>query len=304
MHFLILTASLLLLSFTALAEEKTNDIKTPLPAEKEAEIKKEVRTYDEVLNSRYGLFPHRGTFLLPFTYNATPDQSLYQAQRTDPEDQNNGDYNRHVEAEFQVSFLVPIYRKIARTEWDLITAYTHHAWWQLYNARWSRPFRETNYSPELFARRIFTDPPGLGQWRLLAFDAGYIHQSNGQIKEQSRSWDRLFVRSATRYYDTTMVVALWYRIPEKKVDDDNSSIHKYLGIGEFDLTHNFGKHTLGFHTPIAWNYYSLEVRYSIPWRDQWRFYTSVRSGYGHSLNDYNHETQRIGVGIILSDSLD
>jgi len=77
-----------------------------------------------------------------------------------------------------------------------------------------------------------------------------------------------------------------------------------MGIGEFDVTQNFGKHTVGFRTPVAWSYYSFELRYSYPWRDQWRIYTTVRTGYGQSMNDYNHETQRIGVGIVLDDFLD
>lgn len=286
---------------SAYAEEP---LATPLPPAEEADMEKKIKEYDKLLDSNYGLFPHRGTFILPFTYNATPDQSMYEANRTGPEDFNNGDYNRKVEAELQISFLVPVYRRLLRTDWDLVAGYTHHAWWQLYNARWSRPFRETNYSPELFGRYLFKTPPGLGKWRLINFDTGFVHQSNGQIKEVSRSWDRLFVRSSTRYESLLVNLSLWYRLPEKSENDDNPTISKYMGIGEINLAKNFGHHTLAVHTPIAWSYYSFELKYSYPWRDQWRIYTAVRTGYAHSLNDYNHETQRIGVGIILEDFID
>lgn len=281
-----------------------DELTTPLTPQDKTQLEKKIKDYDILLNSEYGLFPHRGTFILPFTYNATPDQSLYAPNRTDLEDFNNGDYNRNVEAEFQISFLVPIYRKLGHSDWDLVAGYTHHAWWQLYNARWSRPFRETNYTPELFGRYLFKDLPGIGRWRLINFDVGYMHQSNGQIKTQSRSWDRLFIRSTTNVESYTLNLSLWYRIPEKSDNDDNPTIEKYMGIGEIDLSKNFGHHTLAFHSPIAWDYYSLELKYSYPWRDKWRLYTAIRSGYAHSLNDYNHETQRIGVGIILQDFQD
>lgn len=297
----------LLLSTSFAAEsdaKKKNPIVTPLPAEDEKEIKEKVEAYDKLLNNQYGLFPHRGTYLLPFTYNATPDQSVYQSIPRGPEDLNNLEYNRHVEAEFQISFLVPIYRKIAKTDWDIITAYTHHSWWQLYNARWSRPFRENNYHPEIFARNGFEQPKGLGRWRFINFDVGYMHQSNGQYGIMSRSWDRLFVRSLALLEDFFLSTTLWYRLPEDSATDDNPTITKYMGIGELDMYKNFGKHTLGFRTPIAWRYYSLELKYSYPWRDQWRVYTAIRSGYAMSMNDYNHETQRIGVGIILENFID
>jgi phospholipase A1 len=291
------------LTLEAVAAQR-DSLVTPLPPAAEADIQKKVAAYDKLLDNHYGLFPHRGTFLLPFTYNATPDQSVYQSIPRGPADQNNLDYNRKVEAEFQISFLVPVYRKIAGSDWDLITAYTHHSWWQLYNARWSRPFRENNYHPELFARNGFEQPKGLGRWRFLNFDLGYMHQSNGQYGAMSRSWDRLFVRTLARFEDLYVSTSLWYRLPENRANDDNPTITKYMGHGELNVYKNFGMHTVGLHTPIAWAYYSLELKYSYPWRDQWRFYTAVRSGYALSMNDYNHETQRIGVGIILENFID
>jgi outer membrane phospholipase A len=57
-------------------------------------------------------------------------------------------------------------------------AYTQQSQWQVYNGDSSRPFRETNDEPELFAA-VHPDVNELGwRWRLAAI--GLNHQSNGR----------------------------------------------------------------------------------------------------------------------------
>lgn len=310
--FKLLVVNTLLMSsaFVWAQEEKTSKIQEVKEKIKEKievaqvkeDAKKEVLTYDRLLNSKYSLFPHKGTYLLPVSYNASayPGNDEAYVNRLG----NDGELNKKLEAEFQISFLLPIYRKIAKTEWDIVVAYTHHSWWQIYNEEWSRPFRETNYTPELFGRRILKNPLSLFNFQLIGLDVGYMHQSNGQVQLLSRSWDRLFVRGLIKRGPLSMTGTLWWRIPETGKKDDNPTIHKYMGYGELEAYQSFGKHTVGLKVPIAWDYYSVDLKYSYPWKDQWRFFVNARSGYGHSLIDYNRETQRIGVGIILEDFMD
>lgn len=258
--------------------------------------------YNQLLDSRYTLFPHKGTFLMPLTINEMTHEKLYSGiKATEPA---RGDYYKTNEAEFQISFLIPVIRGSEYKDWDLLFAYTHHAWWQVYNSDWSRPFRETNYMPELFARKLILKKIGNTNFRLTTFDFGYVHQSNGEIQMLSRSWDRIFLRATAIHDDFMMNITGWYRIPEKKRDDDNPDIYNYMGIGEIELIKSFNKHTLNFKTPITTQHFSSDIKYSYPWKNKMRWFFRFQGGYGHSLIEYNLPVQRYGVGIILEEFYD
>lgn len=190
------------------------------------------------------------------------------------------------------------------SHFDLNVAYTHHAWWQLYNPENSRPFRETNYMPEIFVRYVDPSTSRVGGFDLMAADFGLVHQSNGQIQILSRSWNRVYARGVLQNQGFQIFTTLWYRIPETVKEDDNRDIYKYMGYGEFEITKSFGKHTVTFKTPLASRHFSTDFKYSYPWKENLRWYASVETGYGHSLIEYNRSTQRFGVGVVLDSFID
>jgi phospholipase A1 len=259
--------------------------------------------YFKLLSTKYVLIPYKGTFLLPIVYNPKPNEDIYDGIKKSLSG-NNSDFYKKEETEFQFSFMIPIQRKVFSSNFDLNVAYTHHAWWQIYNSENSRPFRETNYMPEIFLRYIDPSESRFMGFDLMAFDVGFIHHSNGQIQLLSRSWNRLF---ATAYFQNTgyqFFTTLWYRIPESSNTDENKNIYKYLGYGKFEISKSFGLHTISLKTPIAATHFTLDFKYSYPWKENVRWYASFETGYGNSLIEYNRYSQRFGLGLVLDSFID
>ncbi len=259
------------------------------------EIKRE---YLSLLDKNYGFIPYRGTYLLPLSYSNDPNRKAYESITSLEEFSDRGQFNQNLEAEFQISFAFPIVRKLGG-KYDLLMAYTHQSWWQVYNSDWSKPFRETNYMPEVFLRNIGANTMSLFglDIDLLAYDFGYVHQSNGQIQELSRSWDRVFLRGVT-YIDKTLIsMTIWYRFPEKSSDDDNSDIYKYKGYGEIDIIHSFKKSDIHFRFVPGESRQGYELTYTYPINKGLRFMAKASYGYGLSMIGYDHDARRIGLGV-------
>jgi phospholipase A1/A2 len=262
--------------------------------------------YDNLLKSKYSLPYHKGSFIMPVVYNWSPNEKIYtDFKAVEPENAGNAYYEK-VEAEFQMSFLLPAYRNIGGSkQWDLFFGYTHHAWWQVYNDEWSQPFRETNYTPELFTRYMPEKPYRFfSSLDFSAFDIGYMHNSNGQIKLLSRSWDRIVGRTFVDLPFVSMIVSGWYRVPKSSRTDQNKDIHKYMGYGDVEFIKVIGKHSFNISTQIGAERFGSTFRYSYPWKDGFRWLASFDGGYGRSLIEYNESVQRFGIGIALENFLD
>lgn len=254
--------------------------------------------YYRLLDTKYVLLPHQSTYLLPFVFNSLPHESIYQQTKQLNTD-NNGDLYKTVEAEFQISFMIPVQRSVFGSNIDLNFAYTHHAWWQVYNSDWSRPFRETNYMPEIFVRYVDPVVSKIAGFDFNGVDFGYIHQSNGQVQLLSRSWDRIFARAYLKRSGFLFILKGWYRLPEKSTVDDNKDIYNYMGLGELEIIKSIGKHNFTYKTPLLSHHFSSDLKYSYPWKDRLRWYLSYQAGYGHSMIEYDRPTQRYGAGITL-----
>ena len=95
----------------------------------------------EALDNVFAITQHRQNYLLPFTYVKDPNSAGNQDLTEENVDSK--------EAKFQVSMKLPLY--LEDTGFDgLYFGFTLTSFWQLYNSEVSKPFRETNYEPEVF----------------------------------------------------------------------------------------------------------------------------------------------------------
>ncbi len=271
-------------------------------AESEASLEQK-QHYEQVsYQNPYAITAHHPNYMLPFSYNKSPNQEPYQNV--------NGDL-QNTEMKFQLSFKVPVWRNIFDDNGHLFFAYTQQSYWQAYNSDLSSPFRETNYEPEVFMSFDLNESWLDNKARNVRF--GFSHQSNGRSVGLSRSWNRLFAEFMWQNGEYTYVVKPWYRIPEEQKDDpndpegdDNPNIYKYMGYAEASVIRLFGDHSLAVkmrHNLNSESRGAIEIGYSFPLSSRLKGYVQLFNGYGESLIDYDDSTTRIGVGIMLTDWL-
>lgn len=247
--------------------------------------------HDDILTRTFWLEKYKKNYFLPVAYSTEkiPNQ-------------------QQLEAQFQFSFKKNVIPDIFGSDGDIYIAYTQNSFWQIYDSKDSRPFRESNYAPE-----IYYEAPLSGNFLgfdLKSYKAGYIHQSNGEDVKESRSWDRLLAELDFGFKDIDFKLTGWYRIPEKKKEypddpegDDNPDITHYLGNGRLEVTIPYYKHEFGIavqnNLDFSDNKGNLTLDYSYPLST---FYLYLRyfSGYGESLADYNRPIDRVGIGILFN----
>jgi len=209
------------------------------------------------------------------------------------------------EAAFQVSFKFRLWTTDDR-RWGAWAAYTQRSHWQLYNdsGNASRPFRETNYMPEL----ILSYRPGLQwggvQWNLL--NLAFKHESNGRSDKLSRSWNRLIASGGVESGDFALLGRLWWRIPESSDSDDNPTISDYYGWGDVSAIYKWRGQS--FAGTIRGNPSTGKGSGQLTWTSApllgpLRGYVKAFSGYGETLIDYNWKQSTIGIGVTLNDWL-
>jgi phospholipase A1 len=207
------------------------------------------------------------------------------------------------EAKFQISFKVRLWTTDDR-RWGVWAGYTQQSQWQVYNADLSRPFRETNYMPELFV----SYRPGLEfggfHWRLL--NLGFNHQSNGKSEPLSRSWNRLYAEFGIERGDFALLAKAWYRLPESASKDDNPDITDYYGYGSLTALYKWHGHSFSLmgRGNISTGKGAAQFTWMSPrFLGPLRGYVQAFTGYGESLIDYNWNQSTIGIGVALNDAL-
>ncbi|WP_440903961.1 phospholipase A [Catenovulum sp. SX2] len=254
--------------------------------------------------SPYVITPHRMNYILAASYTTGYNEQAYEGSTLiDPKQQ--------LEAKMQLSFKVPLnYAPIFKYGDGLFFGMTMQSWWQVYSSLYSKPFRETNYQPEVF----YFLPT---KWQLFNTTTnlaiGLEHQSNGRELPLSRSWNRLYLAVLVEHQDWVLNFRPWWRLPEnakKSIDDpngdDNPDIDKYMGHWELSGAYRIDKN-LQSQFLMRYNFNSgrgsIEAGVTFPIWGRLRGYVQAYSGYGESLIDYNHSQQRLSLGIALTDLL-
>ncbi|MEL6428654.1 MAG: phospholipase A [Planctomycetota bacterium] len=208
------------------------------------------------------------------------------------------------EAKFQFSGKYPLVQNIVGDHTDLYLGYTQQSYWQVFSnsEALSRPFRETNYEPELFLRHYSVADLPLGG-RLAGVDIGINHQSNGQTLALSRSWNRVMLRAAAKWDHLAVLARTWLRFPEPDDTDENPNEYRYLGYGDVRAIWSPGDSTTTLLVRPATESVAFEVTHSFPISGELRLYVQWFSGRGENLFEFEQRSNRLSVGIALTDWL-
>ncbi len=271
-------------------------------AQQEDVVSRRVREDREHVLEPFTLMAHKPNYILVAAHNFTGyDSEVYREAYDDPSIDMDD-----TEAQFQVSIKTPLALDVFDT-FDLYGAYTNRSFWQVYNSDISRPFRETNHEPEIWAQ--FSP-----DWKLWGFSnrvntVGLVHQSNGRGGTLSRSWNRVYAHFVVEKDNLALSFKPWYRIPEDDDDDDNPDITDYLGHYELRGTYKWRDHVFSLmsrnNLESGFSKGAVELGWSFPLGDfpYLKGYVQYFNGYGESLIDYDQYTNRIGVGFALTDFL-
>lgn len=208
----------------------------------------------------------------------------------------------NLEAKFQLSFKTKIVENLFGDNGDIWGGYTQSSRWQVYNADISRPFRETDYEPEVML--VFRNNYSIGGWKGRMTDVQLTHQSNGRSDPLSRSWNRVIFNFGLDRDNWALTVRPWYRIREDAQDDNNADIEDYVGRADATLVYNRNGHEVAVMARHSLrsgdrSHGAVQVDWGFPINNLLRGHVQVFDGYGESLIDYNHRATYIGLGISL-----
>ena len=257
--------------------------------------------YDLDKNDPKGILtirPHLPMYVMPLWYNATPNYDIHSP--TQDHVRASKDYLQHLDSKLQISMKTKLAQDVFDTNADVWLGYTQQSYWQVYNSKYSRPFRSSDYQPEIFLTQpIKGDLPGNGSLRMLG--AGLVHESNGQSDPLSRSWNRIYAMAGTEWGKLTVIPRLWLIANE---ESDNPDIGDYMGYGDVRWLYSLNdQSTVGGvmrYNPST-NKGAIQVDYAYPLKGGMKAILQVFHGYGENIQDYNHKSTNIGIGFMFND---
>jgi phospholipase A1 len=294
-------------TFEIIADEEFSESMHQYPG-----LIEKIQTERLAANNPYVLLPHKPNYFMPFTYQSEINQEeqdrFFDRGETAEESEYDNAGFEHYEFVFQLSVKYIVAENILGKFSTLAVAYTNKSFWQSYNKSVSAIFRETNHEPEI----ILGFKPNV-KWSdhmTLAFN----HQSNGQVANLSRSWNRIIMSTAKVWPNRILNVRAWYRMPETSKadpgdpsDNDNPDIDDYLGYGDVFYLRKFGEHSLAATVRNNLNFDenkgAIELDWTFPLPGKLKGFVQYFNGYGESLIDYNQYQERIGIGIKIADWL-
>lgn len=229
----------------------------------------------------FHLEPYKINYLLPFTYSNI----------------SNSD-RKHTETKFQLSLKKAMFDNLFGFDETFYLGYTQISWWQI--AKESSPFRESNYQPEIFVDFPFKFDNFTA---LKSAQIGILHDSNGKSGSESRSWNRVYLRSVFEYGNFSFAPRVWYRIEDNK--DDNKDITNYKGNADIEVSYNIND--MRFIATIANNLHldrtnkgSFQLDFLFPiFNSGFYGYLQYFNGYAQSLIDYDEHESRVGAGFVF-----
>ena len=208
------------------------------------------------------------------------------------------------ELKFQISFKTKALNNIfgKRVGGDIWIGYSQTSRWQVFNPELSRPFRETNYEPEIML--IVPTPYKIFGLNGVFAGIGFNHQSNGRSNPLSRSWNRVILQFGWETKDVSIILRPWWRLQEEPIEDNNPGIENYIGRGDLMVAYEKGRHDLSVIARHSLkggenNHGSMQVDYAFRVYDFLKLHLQLFHGYGESLIDYNHKQTTVGIGFSL-----
>lgn len=266
---------------------------------------------DSKLSSRWDLDGQRGALFAPRAYKPV---YLLPATWTDQVNRAPGSPSpehsvssplvlKSIEAKYQISLKTKFAHSVFGTPLSLWGGYTQSSRWQLYNGADSRPFRETNYEPEVML--VAPMDVDLFGWKLRMASLSLNHQSNGRALPLSRSWNRVIGGLAFERDDWVAELRPWKRITEAPEDDDNPDISDHIGRVELRVARYWGEHALSLQLRHSLrggerSRGSAQLDYVFPLAGALHGQLQLFSGYGESLIDYNLRQTKAGLGVTIA----
>ena len=301
------TAQARLSCFDQVADAAGSTVPAPVPIPDEAPLPPGPLTGAWDLDRIAGrdaidILPYHTSYVMPITYGDRTNEQPFKGVENPLEQEIDLEKE---EAQFQLSFKVRLVDSLFGEDGDIWFGYTQRSFWQVYNKDESRPFRETNYEPEL----MVTFPVN---YRAFGLRGGLLgislnHQSNGRNDPVSRSWNRIVGMAGFETQQMSLIARLWYRIPEDDADDDNPSIEDYMGQGDLLFTWEAGEHELQALIKSNFEFDDLKAGMQLSWSGPFpgtnaiRWYAQYYYGYGESMIDQEFLVNRIGVGFALAE---
>ncbi len=201
-----------------------------------------------------------------------------------------------------VRFQVSIAQKLTKSTlpWHtyLFLTYTQGVAWDVFKN--SMPMHDFTFNPGIgLVKPLFNRERFIGKATLMI-----EHMSNGRDSIQSRSWNRISLGASIMISENFVVDGkAWIPIVDGM---NNKDILKYVGLFQGGITimtddHKFGG-ALHFVKRAKWDFsYNTEMQlFWRPWKaaNQYLF-LQWYNGYGETLIDYNHFTNRLRVGILI-----
>jgi len=253
----------------------------------------------EANRNPFAITQHRKNYLLPVSY-------ANKVNTITVDGLNDANVDRF-EAKFQISVQLPLYLQKESNN-GVFFGFTTTSFWQAYNSEVSKPFRETNYEPEVFYQ--WSPNWDVFGFRFNGAQIGVNHMSNGQDDLKSRSWNRIIASAMFSDANSLYYLRTWYRLPEsEKADpfdptgDDNPDILDFYGRVEFGFVQNFGNldifARIRNNLSLDDNRSGIELNITYPINSRYDILVQYFNGYGDSLIDYDRHVQRISVGVEL-----